>query len=68
MEKKIKIKLSQLNKAELSEREMNRLLGGDTCCSCGCFGPSGILDNGRANAVHGYEPVQEGVWYWINGN
>ena len=34
MKKLSKIKLSQLNKAELGEREMNRLLGGSKCCIC----------------------------------
>ena len=34
MKKLSKIKLNQLNKAELSERELNRLLGGSNCCIC----------------------------------
>ena len=32
MKKLGKIKLDQLNKAELSEKELNRLLGGENCC------------------------------------
>ena len=31
MKKLGKIKLDQLNKAELSEKELNRLLGGENC-------------------------------------
>ena len=41
MKKLGKIKLDQLNKAELSEKELNRLLGGENCCLCACAGPSG---------------------------
>ncbi len=55
MEKKIK--LNQLNKAELSEKEMNRLLGGDNCCICGCLyehsGGSDRMSNGQANYAGG---------------
>ena len=40
MKKLGKIKLDQLNKAELSEKELNRLLGGENCCLCACAGPS----------------------------
>lgn len=53
MKKLSKIKLSQLNKAELGEREMNRLLGGDRCCLCSCAGPSGPVDNFNANVAGG---------------
>lgn len=60
MEKKSKIKLNQLNKAELSEREMNRLLGGNGCCTCGCRGDSNHNDNGLANAQYGYVPADGG--------
>lgn len=49
MKKLSKIKLSQLNKAELGEREMNRLIGGYKCCICGCHGPSSDHDNYNAN-------------------
>ena len=49
MKKDLKIKLNQLNKAELSEKEMNRLLGGDHCCTCGCQGISSSVDNNMAN-------------------
>ena len=34
MRKLSEIKLGQLNKVELSERELNRLLGGSNCCIC----------------------------------
>ena len=49
MKKLGKIKLDQLNKAELSEKELNRLLGGENCCLCACAGPSGPVDNFNAN-------------------
>ncbi|WP_455592714.1 TIGR04149 family rSAM-modified RiPP [Bacteroides sp.] len=49
MKKLTKIKLTQLNKAEVSEKELNRLLGGSNCCTCGCAGPSGPVDNNNAN-------------------
>lgn len=49
MRKLNKVKLNQLNEAELSERELNRLLGGTRCCICGCQGPSGSNDNFSAN-------------------
>ena len=48
MKKLGKIKLDQLNKAELSEKELNRLLGGENCCLCACAGPSGPVDNFNA--------------------
>ena len=44
MKKLGKIKLDQLNKAELSEKELNRLLGGENCCLCACAGPSGPVE------------------------
>lgn len=31
-----KLKLAQLSKAELSKREQNHLVGGESCCLCGC--------------------------------
>ncbi|MGL4325941.1 MAG: TIGR04149 family rSAM-modified RiPP [Tannerellaceae bacterium] len=34
MKKSLSLKLTQLNKAELSKRELNRLLGGNRCCIC----------------------------------
>lgn len=65
MEKKSKIKLNQLNKTELSDREMNRLLGGNECCVCGCRGISSTLDNGQANEKYGYIPgdIEMGTIY-----
>mgnify|MGYP000865655279 FL=1 len=44
-----KLKITQLGKAELSKRELNRLVGGDGCCICGCRGSSSNSDNGGAN-------------------
>ncbi|MBC5633879.1 TIGR04149 family rSAM-modified RiPP [Parabacteroides hominis] len=31
-----KLKITQLSKAELGKRELNRLVGGERCCTCGC--------------------------------
>lgn len=32
-----KLKLTQLSKAGLGKRELNKLVGGANCCSCGCY-------------------------------
>lgn len=64
MKKLGKIKLNQLNKAELSERELNRLLGGTNCCLCGCRGSSSNGQNGAANTAggtSGYYPGDGGA-------
>lgn len=63
MKKLSKIKLTRLNEAELSERELNRLLGGSNCCICGCRGSSSNQDNGGANeggGASGYVPADGG--------
>ena len=44
-----KIKLNQLSKVELEKREQQKLLGGGSCCGCGCNGPSSTWDNAVAN-------------------
>lgn len=44
-----RLKITQLSKAELSKRELNRLVGGERCCLCGCQGPSSTSDNKGAN-------------------
>ena len=48
MKKLKKIKLNQLNHAEMEDRAMNMLRGGNTC-GCGCDGPSGDEDNYSSN-------------------
>lgn len=48
-----KIDLNQLNKTELSERELNRLLGGSNCCICHDRGSATQLDNSNANILGG---------------
>jgi natural product precursor len=50
------LKLNQLSKAKLKNREMNSLLGAGTpgCCNCGCGGPSSTGENMRANSKLGY--------------
>ncbi len=56
-----KLKLVQLSKAELSQRELNRLIGGDKCCICSCSGPSSSADNHSANTKGGYESYGGGI-------
>ena len=55
-----KLKLNEISKAELDDREMCRILGGGTpgCCQCGCHyagqpGGSSYGANGGANNEHG---------------
>ncbi|MBE6286732.1 MAG: rSAM-modified peptide [Mediterranea massiliensis] len=49
MKKLPKFKLTNLNASEVSEKEMNLLVGGEKCCTCGCTGPSSSVDNNIAN-------------------
>ena len=48
-----RLKITQLNKAELGKRELNRLIGCANCCLCGCHYAdqegSSTIDNGGAN-------------------
>ena len=45
-----KLKLTQLSKAELGKRELNKLIGGEHCCICGCHSDrSSTLDVVNAN-------------------
>ena len=48
MKKLNKIKLNQLNHAEMEDRAMNMLRGGNTC-GCGCNGPSSKEKNYSSN-------------------
>ena len=48
-----RLKITQLNKVELSKREQNHLVGGENCCICGCLGPSSSFDNSGANYIGG---------------
>ena len=66
MKKLSSIKLAQLNEQELSKREMNRLVGGNSekCCVCGCQGPSSSFDNFDYNDAKGlYTPTGGGFNY-----
>ena len=56
-----KLKLHEISNADLSEKEMCRILGGGTkgCCQCGCHyagkgGGSSFGNNNSANDEHGY--------------
>ncbi len=44
-----RLKITQLSKAELGKRELNRLVGGENCCICGCLGSSSSFSNSGAN-------------------
>lgn len=45
-----KLKLTQLSKAGLGKRELNKLIGGARCCICGCRpGGSSTSDVTHAN-------------------
>lgn len=63
MRKLSEIKLGQLNKVELSERELNRLLGGSNCCICHNRGSATLQMNYDANikgGVSGLYPADGG--------
>jgi natural product precursor len=53
MKKLGKLKLNVLSETNLQDREMNRLRGGERCCTCSCYwyGRSGSSssDNSKAN-------------------
>jgi natural product precursor len=53
------LKLNQIERVALKEREMNTLLGGE-CCGCGCHGPSSTNDNYTANYYAGYSQSRGG--------
>jgi natural product precursor len=53
MKKISNLKLNDLSKVELENKEMNNLVGG--ACGCGCQGPSSNDDNEEANNVYGYD-------------
>ena len=63
MKKLSKLKLVQLEKNELTNREMKHVKGGRTCM-CGCCdhlpGYSGNIDNGDANCLLGKRSECEG--------
>ena len=48
-----RLKITQLSTAEWGKRELNRLVGGERCCLCGCHyednGGSSTSDNKGAN-------------------
>jgi len=54
MKKLSKIKLMQLNKSELEDRQMNCIIGADGCCACACAGSSSTEMNGYFNDEAGY--------------
>lgn len=71
MKKTLNLKLTQLSKQELSEKELNRLLGGEdtNCCICNnTSSGSGI----EINAVLNYEGGESGLVHegggWGNGS
>jgi natural product precursor len=50
-----KLKLNQINKSEMEERQLNILKGGNSSesCSCGCGGPYSTSTNSYANYTYG---------------
>lgn len=54
-----KLKLTQLNSAELRKKEMGQLAGGRSC-GCGCHGSSSTDDNYSANWYGGYSSSDGG--------
>jgi natural product precursor len=57
-ELKSKLKLTQLSKAELEERQMNVLRGGtdnDSTCNCNCKSNATLTSTRSANSVYGYQ-------------
>ena len=62
-----KLKLTQLNQQELSEKELNQLLGGENCCICNGTGVSGIYTNGNANHDGGETGLYHPGGGWGNG-
>ncbi len=51
-----KIRLVNLAKEELDNRELSKLVGGATCCICGCR-DTDTLSNASANNANGkYSP------------
>lgn len=59
MKKLSSLKLNRLIQSDLERREMNSILGGATCCLCGCSyannGGSSTSDNASANNAGGLE-------------
>lgn len=55
-----KLKLNQLSKAELENREMNELRGGEQCCICGCRSDSSTSWNSQFNIADSYTPGDGG--------
>lgn len=69
MKKLSKLRLNQISKVSLNERQMNVIRGGDPCCGCGCHGPSSTVDNQNANAANGYGSVGGSTYCWCwNGS
>ena len=57
------LKLNNLAKKELTEREMGALCGGYKC-GCGCQGPSSTFANGDANAANGWFSPGENKYFY----
>lgn len=75
MKKLSKLKLNALSDANLQDREMNTLKGGNISrsCGCGCHGSSSEQDNAQQNSNYGYAQSYGGnvvcaYWYDKNGD
>ena len=51
------LKLTDLEAATLSKKDMRQIVGGETVCGCSCYyadkGGSGVHNNANANAAGG---------------
>jgi len=55
------LKVSEINLSVVEKKELNKLLGGGSCCICGCQGPSPTLDNLHANHNQGLSSPGGGI-------
>lgn len=62
-----RIKLVQLSRTELRNKEMNHLLGGaeDKCCGCG-YGTDNRNANSSAGYSHSSGSITGDCWRWVD--
>ena len=72
MKKLSKLKLNMPSDANLRDKEMNGLRGGDYACSASCYwvdqGGSSSYNNAVANYYGGYTSPQGNNCYWFGIN
>ena len=71
MKKLGKLKLNQLSKGEMGNKEMNYLKGGSDC-GCSCYykdsGGSSVQDNGNANLANDQHSYGGSIWCANHGD